>query len=109
MRTMIFFLVLFAANVIQAITGFAGTLLAMPVSIQLIGVSEAKVILNIMAFVSCLWIAVENRRYIQYKILGKIILWMGSGMIIGIWIFDKVSLDFLLPCYGIFILLFAWK
>ena len=109
MRTMIFFLVLFAANVIQAITGFAGTLLAMPVSIQLIGVSEAKVILNIMAFVSCLWIAVENRRYIQYKILGKIILWMGSGMIIGIWIFDKVSLDFLLPCYGIFILLIALK
>lgn len=52
MKMIIFFLVLFGANVIQAITGFAGTLLAMPVSMQLIGVLEAKVILNIMAFVS---------------------------------------------------------
>ena len=109
MKTVLFFIILFAANVIQAVTGFAGTLLAMPVSIQLIGVLEAKVILNIMAFASCLWITVQNRRYIQYKILGKIILWMGIGMIIGVWIFDRVSLDFLLPCYGIFILLIALK
>ena len=50
MKTILFFIILFAANVIQAVTGFAGTLLAMPVSIQLIGVLEAKVILNIMAF-----------------------------------------------------------
>lgn len=109
MKTVLFFIILFAANVIQAVTGFAGTLLAMPVSIQLIGVLEAKVILNIMAFASCLWITVQNRRYIQYKIFGKIILWMGIGMIIGVWIFDRVSLDFLLPCYGIFILLIALK
>lgn len=109
MKTVLFFIILFAANVIQAVTGFAGTLLAMPVSIQLIGVLEAKVILNIMAFASCLWITVQNRRYIQYKILGKIILWMGIGMIIGVWIFDRVSLDFLLPCYGIFILMIALK
>lgn len=74
MKTILFFIILFAANVIQAVTGFAGTLLAMPVSIQLIGVLEAKVILNIMAFASCLWITVQNRRYIQYKIFGKIIL-----------------------------------
>ena len=109
MKMIIFFLVLFGANVIQAITGFAGTLLAMPVSMQLIGVLEAKVILNIMAFVSCLWITVENRKYIKYKILGKIILLMGVGMIAGIWIFDKISLDFLLPCYGVFILAIALK
>ena len=109
MKTVLFFIILFAANVIQAVTGFAGTLLAMPVSIQLIGVLEAKVILNIMAFASCLWITVQNRRYIQYKILGKIILWMGIGMIAGVWIFDRVSLDFLLTFYGVFILMIALK
>ena len=37
-REILVFLILFAANLIQAITGFAGTLLGMPPTIQLIGV-----------------------------------------------------------------------
>ena len=65
MRNMIFLLVLFVANVVQAVTGFAGTLLAMPPAMMLIGVHEAKVILNIMAFLSCLILAVKNYKNIQ--------------------------------------------
>ena len=36
MRNILFLIILFTANVIQAITGFAGTLLAMPLSMMLI-------------------------------------------------------------------------
>lgn len=109
MKDLAFVFVLFVSNIIQAITGFAGTLLAMPVSMMLIGVHEAKVILNIMAFLSCIALAVKNRKYIQWKILGKIIAYMSVGMVIGICLFDLVSLNFLLPVYGVFILLISVK
>lgn len=109
MKMILFFIVLFVANVIQAITGFAGTLLAMPVSMILIGVNEAKVILNIMAFLSCLWIAIKSRKDIQYKTLGTILIFMGIGMAVGVWLFQIVSLDFLLPCYGVLIMIIALK
>lgn len=109
MRNMIFWLVLFVANVVQAVTGFAGTLLAMPPAMMLIGVHEAKVILNIMAFLSCLILAVKNYKNIQWKILFNIIVYMAIGMFAGIWLFERLSFDLLLPAYGVMILLIALK
>ena len=106
MRNMIFLLVLFVANVVQAVTGFAGTLLAMPPAMMLIG---AKVILNIMAFLSCLILAVKNYKNIQWKILFNIIVYMAIGMFAGIWLFERLSFDLLLPAYGVMILLIALK
>ncbi len=93
MRNILFLIILFTANVIQAITGFAGTLLAMPLSMMLIGVHEAKVILNIMAVLSCLNTASKSRKHIQPKILFNIIAWMAVGMVFGIWIFEHLSLN----------------
>lgn len=109
MRNMIFLLVLFVANVVQAVTGFAGTLLVMPSAMMLIGVHEAKVILNIMAFLSCLILAVKNYRNIQWKILFNIIVYMAIGMFAGIWLFECLSFSLLLPAYGVMILLIALK
>lgn len=73
LEEMLFLLVLFGANVIQGITGFAGTLLAMPASILLIGPDKAKAILNIMAVLSCSIIAVQSLRYVDVRELLKII------------------------------------
>lgn len=109
MRNILFLIILFTANVIQAITGFAGTLLAMPLSMMLIGVHEAKVILNIMAVLSCLILASKSRKHIQPKILLNIIAWMAVGMVFGIWIFEHLSLNILLPFYAIMIILIALK
>lgn len=109
MRNILFLIILFTANVIQAITGFAGTLLAMPLSMMLIGVHEAKVILNIMAVLSCLILASKSRKHIQPKILLNIIAWMAAGMVFGIWIFEHLSLNILLPFYAVMIILIALK
>ena len=49
MKDILFLIVLFVSNVIQAITGFAGTVLAMPPSAYLLGLAHAKVVLNAMA------------------------------------------------------------
>ena len=66
MKELLFLFVLFVSNVIQAITGFAGTVLAMPPSVYLLGLDHAKVVLNVMAWLSGLMIAVTGYRHINW-------------------------------------------
>lgn len=105
----LFMAVLFVANTIQTITGFAGNLLAMPPSMKLIGVNEAKTVINIFTMVACLVITIQNRKHIQWKILGKMLVFMTVGMAVGVVMFDMISLDILLTMYGIMIILIALK
>ena len=72
MKEFIFLIVLFIANIIQAITGFAGTVLAMPASMFLLGIDDAKVVLNVMALISGLLIAISSYKSINKKELLKI-------------------------------------
>ena len=46
-KEILFVIVVFVANIVEGVTGFAGTMLAMPVSMFLVGVEEAKVVLNL--------------------------------------------------------------
>ncbi len=50
--SVLFLLTVLLSNTIQVITGFAGAMLAMPVSIRLIGLEPAKAILNIVTMAS---------------------------------------------------------
>ena len=97
MNIFLFLCVLFAANVIQAITGFAGTVLAMPPSIFLLGMENAKVILNIMALLSGVMIAVTSYRNINRKELARICVFMVAGMAAGIQICRVAASDQTLP------------
>lgn len=110
MKEIIFLFVLFVANVIQAITGFAGTVLAMPPSIYLLGMDNAKVVLNVMALLSGLMIAVMSYHHMNKKEVIKICVCMVAGMAIGIQICKIVpSEQILLIIYGVIILLIAGK
>lgn len=109
LNEILFYIVVFVANAIQAVTGFAGTLLAMPPSIRLIGVNDAKVILNIITWISCLIISLQNIRYINKKELMKILVYMFLGMIVGIQLFVMLPLSFLLTSYGILVMGIALK
>lgn len=110
MSEVLFLIVLFFANAVQAITGFAGTVLAMPPSAYLIGLDNAKAVLNVMAWISGLLIAAMNYKHINWKELMKIIIFMLLGMIIGIKICEIVDSDnTLLRIYGGIILLIALK
>lgn len=110
MKEIIFLFVLFVANVIQVITGFAGTVLAMPPSIYLLGMDNAKVVLNVMALLSGLMIAVMSYHHMNKKEVIKICVCMVAGMTIGIQICKTVpSEQILLIIYGVIILLIAGK
>ena len=109
-REILFFLILFGANLIQAITGFAGTLLAMPPSMQLLGVDEAKSVLAVLDQLSCLLIVLTGFRHINWKEFGKMAVLMVIGMFAGIKIFEVFPVQRLLTLYGAMILCIAlWK
>ena len=108
-REALFMLVLFFANTVQAITGFAGTVLAMPFSILLIGAADAKVVLNIMALVSCLWIALRSRANVNMRELARMTGFMAVGMAAGCVLYAACPADPLQKAYGAVIVAIAVK
>ncbi|OZG69665.1 sulfite exporter TauE/SafE family protein [Bifidobacterium eulemuris] len=108
-RDILFLLVLFVSNMIQAITGFAGTVLAMPASMMLIGADEARVVLNAMALVSCLWLGMQHRRHIRWRELIRMVGLMMIGMVAGMLLYRALPLAPLQRAYGLFIIAVALK
>lgn len=82
----LFFVVILAANVIQGITGFAGTILAMPPSLMLVGYPVAKPVLNVLGLLSGVYVFAGNHKYVNWRELRKIVLIMAVGIIGGIFI-----------------------
>lgn len=102
-------LAVFLANIIEAITGFAGTMLAMPAAMQLIGVMNAKIVLNVVAlFVSSnIWL--RNRQDVNRKEVGKLAGLMVIGMAAGLYLFNLLPVNWLSRLYGLLIILVALK
>ena len=101
--------VIFFANAVQGLTGFAGTTLAMPGLIVMLGLTEAKTIVVTIAFCSCLWMAFQNHKYINKKICFKITAWMLVGLFIGIELYKRMPMDFLLTLFAIVVIAIALK
>ena len=102
-------IILFAANLLQAITGFAGTLISMPPVLKLIGAGEAKALLNAIAQISSFMIVCTGFKYINWKEFFKIFGCMVCGMVVGIWIYNRFPLNQLLIFYGVMIMIIALK
>lgn len=106
-REVLFVLVVFCAYTVEGITGFAGTMLAMPVSMMIIGVREAKLALNIVTLMVSVLICIKTHKHINVKELIKIILLMLIGLVIGLWMFQVLPVSGLAYIYGIFIVIIA--
>lgn len=105
----LFMAVLFVANMVQTITGFAGNLIAMPFSVHLVGGETAKAVINVFTIAACGWIGWRDRRYLQKAALMRMSAGMLLGLAAGIWLAGMVSLERLLPAYGLMVLLIACK
>ena len=101
--------IFFCAMLINAVTGFAGNLLAMPTTIQLIGMTDAKVMSTIVGIVTCAVIAALNPKVINWYEIIKAILLMIPGILFGLYLFYNVNYHFLLYVYGSIILIIAVK
>lgn len=109
LKNILFLLVVFLTNVIQGITGFAGTMLAMPPSVMLVGFEQAKPILNALGLLSGIYIVLQKRKSVNKKEFLKIIAVMSVGIIGGIALrslfADKASL--LYAILGVIVILTA--
>lgn len=84
MNTLWFFIVILLANVVQGITGFAGTILAMPPSLLLVGYPVAKPVLNVLGLLSGIYVFAGNRKQVQYRELKKVVALMVPCVAAGI-------------------------
>lgn len=109
MAEFLFVLIVFLANVVEGITGFAGTMLAMPAAMLLIGVDEAKIILNIVAIFVSSNIAVRNYRDMDKKQAVKISLLMFLGMAAGLYLYRILPARILMSAYGGLLILAALR
>ena len=80
---LIFYLIVLVTNIIQTISGFAGTMLAMPPSIQLIGFEQARFILNLMGLLVSVIVLVKEREHVNLKSIFEIVIFMFIGMVIS--------------------------
>lgn len=106
----LFVIILMLANIIQAITGFAGGPLAMPPCIALVGLADAKSSITLIFLISTAVVTFMNLKQINPKKLGTMLLFMIIGMIPGLWLFDKLPTKTLMIVYGaIVVLIGLWK
>ncbi len=105
----LFALVIFVSNAINTLTGFAGSLLAMPPSIQIQGLETAKVAVNAFALVNVTCLFISNYKKVDKKVAAKIIVIMGAALAVGMWLATVVELGVLLKVYAVFIILVALK
>lgn len=109
LNTVLFVVIQFFVNIIQAITGFAGAPIAMPPSIYLVGASDAKAAITFLLWLSSLTVAVRNFRDINFKKLGIMLGCMIPGVVLGLWLFSNSDLKILMLIYGIVVVLIGLR
>jgi len=109
LNRILFCIVVLLTNIIQGITGFAGTILAMPPGLMLVGYDMAKPVLNVLAILSSVYIFIGNYKRVNWKELIKIVIVMSLGIFGSIFIkkyfYGKETLLYRL--LGIFVILLA--
>lgn len=111
MSEILFYIIIFLANIIQGITGFAGTILAMPFSISVVGYEVAKPVLNVLGILAGIYVIIGDYKKINIEQFKKICLYMGLGIILGILIKSLASAHkkILYLLLGIFVIFIGVK
>ncbi|MDD2958599.1 MAG: sulfite exporter TauE/SafE family protein [Lachnospiraceae bacterium] len=105
----LFLLIVFLFNLIQIVGGFAGTMLAMPFTILLLGAEQARLVLNAVSIPCCVYPILRYHGVINWREAARISFFM----IMGILISQKWIADLLLPqilvLYSIIVMAIALK
>ncbi len=109
MTDFLYYLVILGSNIIQGITGFAGTILAMPFAVMLIGMDKSKFILNFLGILASIWIVAANYKMINRKELERILIFMGSGLAGGLFIGTITAPGILIKILPVIILIVAFR
>ena len=108
-KLLLFYLVIFLSNIIQCITGFAGTVLAMPFSLMLVGYATAKPILNLLGLAASVGVLVRHYKDVDKSEFFKIVVIMSIGIGGGMFISPHITAnpDWIHKILGSVVILFA--
>ncbi|MBQ6118168.1 MAG: sulfite exporter TauE/SafE family protein [Clostridia bacterium] len=104
-----FLVVVFLSNIIQCVTGFAGTVLAMPFSVMLVGLDTARPVLNIMGIAASVGVIARYHKDVDKKELLTILGVTLPGMLAGAFLKNAMAGygDVLFKLLGALVILFA--
>lgn len=97
--------IIFLTNIIEGITGFGSTVLALPFLNPLIGIHNAVRLFGVLGWLMALYIVVRSWRDIVWKEFLFIVLWVGLGLPLGMWMFETFSAEWLCVLLGIFMII----
>lgn len=103
------FLIIFLTNIVQTITGFAGTMLSIPFLLFLMSMSDAKILIVLVGIVWSIWMLVQNYHLINYKFLILLSILMSIGILIGLYFLKIIPTKFILIIMAAIILVTAIK
>ena len=103
LHTVLFCLIILVTFVFQAVTGFGGPLIAMPLAIPLVGVATAKPILTLCSWVTSILVLLRSHRDVNLRETVKMASVIILFLFLGSWLFERLQLSFLLILYGIFV------
>ncbi len=107
-ENILFILIIFVSNIIQTITGFAGTVLAMPLSLKLVGENVAKPVLNLVALFVSVYIVIRHIKDIEWKHFLIILISVGAGFGTGYAVeLLPINHKILLYVYGALVILIS--
>lgn len=98
------FLVVLLSNTASSLTGFGGTILALPFVAMIIGLKLAVPVLVVQAWVLAVFICTEARRHISWRDWAKIVGFVVAGLPVGLWAATVVPEDPLKVALGLFTL-----
>ena len=101
LNEVLFILVLMFGVFVQALAGFGGTLLSMPLGIMLMGMSMTKPVMTIVAWLTGVVVLLTDYKYINWRELLKMTVVMLVGVFGSMWLTGKIQLNFLLIIYAI--------
>lgn len=86
----LFGVVVLCTHFLEAITGFGCTVLALPFCILLVGTKVAVPILTIVAWILAIYVMIIDYKHIVMKEFLRILLYVGLGFPIGMYLFDHL-------------------
>lgn len=107
LNTVLFLVIILITNIIEAITGFGGTMLAMPWAMKVIDITDAKVILNVISLTLAIATTVRYHKYTNYKEVFKMSAIMLLGVSLGLYLYAIIPIAFLQDIYAVILIFVA--
>ncbi|MEN6363656.1 MAG: sulfite exporter TauE/SafE family protein [Rectinema sp.] len=97
-------LVVFVTHALEAVTGFGCTVLALPFITALFGLKEGVMTLTVLAWLLAIYIALTNRKSIDWKQFSIIAGFVLLGLPVGMYLFGSVEIGYLKKVLAVFII-----